>query len=97
MEVSPKSHTTCRLPCPPQSHDVGFIIMTSFGDALEALPAAAPEAEAEAGWYRSVILNAAASLAQRWVYGLPSRHAAVGVAGAVAGCWQGFKPVLTLA
>ena len=46
-----------------QSHDVGFIILTSFGDALEAAlePTAAPEAGA--GWYRAVILHAAASLA----------------------------------
>ena len=59
----------CLLPAlAPQSHDVGFIIMTSFGDALEALlEPAAPAAGAGAGWYRGVVLNAAASLAQRWV------------------------------
>ncbi len=47
---------------PLQTHDIGFIMLSSFGDALGAQP---PPSAAKADKYRRVLQTAAASLAKR--------------------------------
>lgn len=47
---------------PPQTHDIGFIMLSSFGNALDAQP---PPAQAAADKYRKVLQTAAGSLAKR--------------------------------